>query len=84
MASDQPAPDRTVRIAVDPSMGVFHAVATYAVGKGSRERREIATTRKRALHRLLSRMRRNGHGGRPYEAKVDGQTLRGTIPHPNA
>jgi hypothetical protein len=84
MASDQPEPNRTIQITVEPNRGVFVAIATYAVGKATRERREIATTRVRALHRVISRMRRNGHGGRPYSATVDGQIMAGTIPHPNA
>lgn len=84
MASDQPTPDRTIQITVQPNRGVFVAIATYAVASRKRERREIATTRIRALHRVISRMRRNGHAGRPYSATVDDQIMTGTIPHPNA
>jgi hypothetical protein len=76
----------TILIDVQPSRGVFHATASYIVGKKAkaRTRTEIATTRVRAMHRIISRMRRNGHGGKPYTATVDGQTLAGYIPHPNA
>jgi hypothetical protein len=74
----------TILIDVQPSLGVFHATASYIVRKSERTRTEIATTRKRALHRILSRMRRNGHGGKPYTATVDGQKLAGYVPHPNA
>jgi len=83
MASDKPSPNRIIQITIEPNRGVFVAVATYTVASRSRERRETATTRVRALHKVISRMRRNGHGGRSYTATVDDQVMTGTIPHPN-
>lgn len=85
-STPQPPTRDTILIDVQPNRGVFHAKASYVVGKNAkiRNRTEIATTRLRALHRVISRMRRNGHGGKPYTATVDDQIMTGTIPHPNA
>jgi hypothetical protein len=69
-----------IEIEIEPVRGIFHAVATYAVQSKTRTRRLTGNTRIVALRRIVRTMRKNGHGGKPYVANIDGTIMRGTIP----
>lgn len=71
-----------VRIEVVSNRGQCEATASYTVGRKERSCCESANQRVNALHRIVSRMRRNGHGGKSYVATIDGETLHGIIPRP--
>lgn len=65
--------------------GHFTATASYFVGKSTRFASEYGTERAEAIARCLSRLRRRGHGGKPYKVLSDADGdggLSGIVPKP--
>jgi hypothetical protein len=61
----------------------FTAEATYVVGKSVIRKASAAGGRRSlAIHRLISLLRKRGHGGKPYRVVEGEATMRGVIPKP--
>ena len=82
----------TFEIFVEVKRGYHHATALYSFplknGKPGKLRSitDGDSTAQRAIKRVLSRLRRNGHSGKPYRASVaaTGAVLAGIVPHPRS